>query len=64
MPGPSEQGTLHYKVLQDLFLIKQLLSRTEAVSDFPNTEKDRQNEDTEKYGLNERTGQNHGRRSK
>ena len=60
-PGSGEQGTLHYRTLQKLFFIKPLLSRTGDVSDFPNTQKQtervRQNEETEEYVPNERTGQ-------
>lgn len=39
VPGSGEQGTLNCKVLQDLFLMKPLLSRAEGVADFPNTQK-------------------------
>ena len=53
---------MHYRALHDLLLIKPLLSRAD-VMDFPNIEKQtqrvRQNEETEDYVPNERTGQNH-----
>ena len=50
-PGPGEQGTLHSKILQDLFFIKPLPLRTGDVADFSNTEKQAQ-----RLRQNERTG--------
>ena len=58
-PGSGEQGILH-RMLQELFFIRPLLSRAEHVVDFPDTEKQtqkfKQNEVTEEYVPNERTG--------
>lgn len=50
MPSSGEQGTLNCRALQDLFFKKSLLSKTEDIADFLNTEKQRsrQNEETEK----------------
>jgi len=60
VPGPGEQGTLHGRVLQDLFFIRSLSSRTRGVTDFPNTKKQaqspRQNEKTEKYTQKKKQG--------
>ena len=57
--GLRKQDTLHCQALQDFF-IKPLPSRTEDVADFPNTQKKaqklRQNEKTEEFVPNERTG--------
>ena len=65
---PGEQGILHCRVLQDLFFIRLLLSKAENIADFPSTQKQtqsiKQNEGTEKYAPNERTGQNHSKREK
>lgn len=38
-PGSSEQGTLHYRALKELYFIRQFLSRARDLSDFPNTKK-------------------------
>jgi len=55
----GEQGTLHCRALQDFF-IRSLLSRAEDVADFPNTQKQtqrvRQNEESDEYVSNERMG--------
>ena len=60
VPVSGEEGTLHFRALQDLFFIKLLLSRVGDITDFPNTwkwtQKVRQNEETEEYVPNERTG--------
>ena len=68
MPSAGEHGTLHFMAFQDLFFIKSLLSRAEDIADFLNTQKQtqtgRQNEEIEKFILNERTGQGHDQRSK
>jgi len=65
--GSAEQGMLHCRALQDLF-IKAIPSRTGDVPDSPNIQKQaqrlRQNEMTEEFDPNERTGQGHGQRSK
>lgn len=59
MPNSGEQETQHPKELQDLYFIKPLLSRTEAVANFLNivkqTQRGKQNEKTEKCAPNERT---------
>lgn len=56
--GSGEEGTLCYKLPQDLFFIRPLLSRSrEMYLTFQihrNTEK--QNEETEEYVPNEKTG--------
>ena len=68
MPGSSEQETVHCRTLKDLFFIRLLLSRTGNVAEFPDTQKQtqrvRQNEETEEYVANERTGQNCSKRPK
>ena len=57
--GPSEQGTLHGKALQDLFFIRSLLLRAEDVAGFLAKQKQklrvRKKEETEDYVPNERT---------
>ena len=68
MPGSGEQRTQHWtqhsRALQHLFFIKSFLSRAEDTADFLNMEKQtrkgRENEETEKFIPNERTGQGHG----
>lgn len=42
VPGPGEQGALHFRVLQELFFIKPSVSRTENGTDLPNTKKQAQ----------------------
>ena len=66
VPGSGEQGILQCRAQQDLFFISLLLSRTGDTADFPNTKKQtqrvRQNEETEEYVPSERTGgQNHSK---
>jgi len=62
IPGSGEQGTLCYRAPQDLFFIRPLLSRSVDKADFRNTKKQtqrvKQNEDTEEYVPNERRGHN------
>ena len=36
IPGPGEQGALHYRVQYNLFFIRPLLSRARDVTDFLN----------------------------
>ena len=66
MPGLGEQGTRHCRAHQDLLFIESLLSRAEGRADSLNTQKQtqrgRQNEETEEFFLNER-GQGHSQRS-
>lgn len=35
----AEKGTLHCRILQNLFFIRSLLSRTGEIADFPNIQK-------------------------
>lgn len=66
--GSGKLRTLHYRILQNLFFLKPLLSRGRDIANFPNTKKEaqrvRQNEETEDYVPNERTRQNHSKRPK
>ena len=65
--GDIAQGTLHCRVLQNLFFITPLLLRTRDIAGFPNTRnrhRVRQNEETKEYVSNERTGKNHSKTSK
>ena len=59
-PGSSEQGAVHYSTPYSLFFIRPWLSKSGDVADFPNTQKQRQkirqNEETEEYVPNDRTG--------
>ena len=68
VPGPGDQGSWHYRALPALFFIRPLFTRAEDVAGFPSTWEQiqilRQNEKTEMYILNERTGQNHSKRTK
>ena len=61
----GDQGASDCRALQDLFFIRPLLSRVGDGADFPNTEKQtqrvRQNEETEEYDPNETIGQNHSK---
>lgn len=38
VPGPGKQETLHYRALQDVFIIRPLLPRARDTADFLNTE--------------------------
>jgi len=40
--GSGEQGTLYYRVLQDLFFMRPLLPRAKDLADIPNTQKQTQ----------------------
>ena len=68
MPGLDEQGTLHCRALQDLLFIKLLLSITKDIADIlkaqKQTQRGRQNEETEKFIPTERTEQGQSQRSK
>ena len=66
-PGSGEQETLHSRALQDVFFIRPSISTARDIEDFPKTEKQAetsQNEKTEEFDPNERTGQGHSQRSK
>jgi len=56
MPDSGEQGTLYYRALQDIFFIRPQLSRTGDIADFhKQTQRGKQNGETEEIFPNERT---------
>lgn len=68
IPGSGEQGTLCYRAVQDIFFIRPQFSRTGDIADFHKTQKQtqkgKQNRETEEIIQNERTGQDHSKRLK
>ena len=67
VPGSTKQGMFGCKALQNLFCMRPLLSRARDKTYFltqRNRYKKRQNDETEEYAPNERTGQNHSEKAK